>query len=161
MRQIDFVKLVLSITLVFSLAVPAFACRGNCRPSISSILYNRLVPNKIRPITNTYLNGRYAVGAVRNPRVLLSPCSPVNQYIPGGSLTTSAIYSIPRTNNVQYTNTSNINTAENAYVSSYSTGTVPSDSRTNINPFTMTVNQAPQNSGYFDTNTNSYIWVLE
>ncbi len=141
----------LLIFILFNFALDVKAQCGNCRPSNFSLFYNYLVPNQVKAYTNPYFQAQSVVNTVRNPRSILSPCNPVNRYIPGGALTTNLIYSygphhqpnsiqpinqfIPSANNV-------IN--ESAYISNFNTN----------NP------SQTQGDSYFDSSTNSYVWVL-
>lgn len=143
-------RITLLLTTIFLLSTNgAFAC-GGCRPSGFSLFYNYLVPGQIKQYTNPVIRANQVVNTVRNPRSLLSPCNPVNRYIPGG-------YGIATTASL-------INNNQKSYSGSY----IPENNNAQIdqNAFVsgFDVNsQNNQNTGsnsYFDQNTNSYVWVL-
>lgn len=143
-------KQVFYFLIVFILTnMPAQAQCGNCRPSGFSLFYNYLLPGQVKQFTNPVLRANQVVNTVRNPSLLLSPCNPITH--------TAA--------NLINTNVRGNLINNNSYTGSY----IPAY---NYNPPVAQVNQNAYVSGfdteknidsgnsYFDSQTNSYVWVL-
>jgi len=154
-------KIVLLLALIFiSSTSSVFAQCGNCRPSGFSLFYNYLVPGQVKQFTNPVIRANQVVNTVRNPRSLLSPCNPVNRYIPGGYGVATAA-SLINTN----VNGNFVGNNQNSYVGSYIPG---SDNPqidqnafvSNFNTDNQIIDNQNAGSSYFDPNTNSYVWVL-
>ncbi len=152
-------KIALLLTTIFLLSINSvFAQCGNCRPSGFNLLYNYFAPASVQRIANPYFQARNIVNTARNPRSLLSPCNPVNRYIPGGYGVTTAS-SLINTN----VNGNFVGGNQNSYNASY----IPGNSYPQINQdaFVSNFNIDDQNNqsagnSYFDQNTNSYVWIL-
>lgn len=135
------------IGLLF-IAIPAQAQCANCRPSGFSLFYNYLVPCKIKQFTNPVFRANQVVNTVRNPSLLLSPCNPIT-HTATNLINTNVRGNLVGNNNNSYTasyipnNNYNAPINQNAYVSGF-------DTDKNID----------SGSSYFDSQTNSYVWVL-
>lgn len=135
---------------IFFTTIPAQAQCGNCRPSGFSLLYN-FIPGQIRQFTNPVLRANQVANTVRNPSLLLSPCNPITNTATN-LINTNVRGSLVGNNN-------------NSYTASY----IPNN---NYNPPINQINQDAYVSGfdtdknidsgtsYFDSQTNSYVWVL-
>lgn len=153
-------KLLLLFYMVYFVALPVNAC-GGCQPSAFSLFYNYVVPSKIKTYTNPYFQAKNAVNTIRNPRSILSPCNPVNGYLPNSvRYTTAAVYSIPNLNTQNVfgslgspnSGNSQLGSSQNAYVSSYALeNSIQSPGSSNLQ-------EGQEVSGYYDG--EKYVWVL-
>lgn len=129
----------------FSFILPVNAQCGNCRPNGFSLLYG-FVPGSVQRFTNPVLRANQVANTVRNPYLLLSPCNPVTR---------------TATNLINTNVRGALVNSNNSYTASYIPGNY--NPQINQNAFVSGFNgntNIDSGTSYFDSQTNSYVWVL-